>query len=107
MLRSITLDFPSCITLLREHIQLDPGFAPFFTWCQSQSIPVIVLSSGMEPIIRALLTDLVGPTAEQIRIVSNDVEIRGDGKWEIVYRDGRYVGGYTPLRGGAINGLGS
>ena len=88
MLDSIKLPFPECIELLRKNIKLDPGFKPFFDWCQSEGIPVIVLSSGMEPIIRALLTDLVGPGAEKIEIISNQVKIV-DGGWEIVYHDDR------------------
>lgn len=50
---------------------------------------MIVLSSGMEPIIRALLTDLVGPTADKIDIISNQVKNHNNGKWEIVYHDAR------------------
>jgi len=88
MLDSVKLPFPECIDLLRKNIKLDPGFKPFFDWCQSNGIPVIVLSSGMEAIIRALLTDLVGPEAEKIEIISNQVKIR-DNSWEIAYHDDR------------------
>lgn len=89
MLESVSVNkpFDECITLLRANIKLDPGFSTFYTWCLSQGIPVIVLSSGMEPIIRALLTDLVGPSAEKINIISNQVKIHEGGKWEIVYHD--------------------
>lgn len=84
-----TTSFDDCIQILRKNIKLDPGFNPFYTWCLENNIPVIVLSSGMEPIIRALLKDLVGPTADKIPIVSNQVKIEADGKWEIVYHDDR------------------
>lgn len=90
MLESVAVNkpFQECIELLRANIKLDPGFSTFYAWCLSQDIPVIVLSSGMEPIIRALLTDLVGPTADKIPIISNQVKIHEDGKgWEIVYHD--------------------
>ena len=50
-------------------------------------MPVVILSSGMEPIIRALLTKLIGPKADAIPIVSNDVQIHPDGSWRIVFRD--------------------
>lgn len=94
MLESVSVNkpFDECITLLRANIKLDPGFSTFYTWCLSQDIPVIVLSSGMEPIIRALLTDLVGPSAEKINIISNQVKIHEGGNWEIVYRDGSDFG---------------
>ncbi|KAF8435574.1 putative 3-phosphoserine phosphatase [Terfezia claveryi] len=91
MLDSVKLPFPECIKLLRKNIKLDPGFKPFFDWCLSKGIPVIVLSSGMEPIIRALLTDLVGPEAEKIEIISNQVKITDKG-WEIVYHDDSHFG---------------
>ncbi|KAF8417058.1 putative 3-phosphoserine phosphatase [Tirmania nivea] len=91
MLDSIKLPFSECIELLRKNIKLDPGFKTFFDWCQSEGIPVIVLSSGMEPIIRALLKDLVGPGAEKIEIIANRVKIEG-GRWEIVYHDDSHFG---------------
>lgn len=41
----------------------------------------------MEPIIRAVLSVLVGDEdAEKIDIISNDVKFLEDGKWEIQYR---------------------
>ena len=58
-------------------------------------MPVVVLSSGMEPIIRALLTHLVGKEADEIQIVSNDVapregkSINEEGGWQIVFHDER------------------
>lgn len=91
MLDSVKLPFPECIELLRKNIKLDPGFKPFFDWCLSKGIPVIVLSSGMEPIIRALLTDLVGPEAEKIEIISNQVKFTDKG-WEIAYHDDSHFG---------------
>lgn len=91
MLDSIKTPLPECIDLLRKNIKLDTGFKPFYEWCQAQKIPVIVLSSGMEPIIRALLVDLVGPDAEKIEIISNQVKINEDETWDIIYHDDRYV----------------
>lgn len=41
----------------------------------------------MAPLIRALLGSLIGEEdANKIDIVSNDVNIHPDGKWEIQYR---------------------
>lgn len=89
MLDSVDLPFDDCVELLRKNIKLDPGFKDFYAWCLKEGIPVIVLSSGMEPIIRALLTDLVGPTADQIKIVSNQVKHLPGGKWTIDFHDDR------------------
>lgn len=74
-------------TQLIVDIHLDPGFAAFYDWTLKNNVPVIILSSGMEPIIRALLAKLIGPKAEAIPIVSNGVEISPDGSWQIIFRD--------------------
>lgn len=89
MLRSIPTPFPECIEYLLKHVDLDPGFKEFYTWCVSKNIPVIVVSSGMTPIIKALLGNLVGvDVVEDIEIISNSVKIDdATGKWEIVYKD--------------------
>lgn len=87
MLDSVKTPFPECIDTLVKNIKLDPGFKDFYNWCLEKNIPVIVLSSGMEPIIRALLKELVGPTAEKIEIISNQVKINDDGSWDIIYHD--------------------
>ncbi|MCJ1408235.1 hypothetical protein MMC19_002309 [Ptychographa xylographoides] len=72
MLDSISTPFPECVDYLLEHITLDPHFTTFYNYCLTNSIPVIVLSSGMTPIIRALLHKLVGPTASHIEIICNE-----------------------------------
>ena len=73
MMESVTTPFPECIRLLCENIKLDPYFNEFYQWSRQSKVPVIVLSSGMQPIIRALLVHLIGPEANDIEIVSNDV----------------------------------
>ena len=43
--------------------------------------------SGMAPVIRAVLSKHIGEEeAKEIEIISNDVEIQPDGKWQIKYR---------------------
>ncbi|MCJ1472447.1 hypothetical protein MMC13_001095 [Lambiella insularis] len=93
MLNSITTPLPACISYLCAHITLDPHFSTFFAYAQSHCIPIIVLSSGMQPIIRALLTHLLGPAASAIEIVCNDAVPR-PGKsladpagWTIAFHD--------------------
>ena len=66
MLNSITVPFPECVEYLKQHVQLDPGFADFYNWAHANNIPVVVVSSGMKPIIQALLTKLVGEEAVKI-----------------------------------------
>ncbi|KAL8949641.1 MAG: hypothetical protein Q9222_004266 [Ikaeria aurantiellina] len=73
MMESVTTPFPECIKLLCENIKLDPYFKDFYYWSRENKVPVIVLSSGMTPIIRSLLVHLVGPEANDIEIISNEV----------------------------------
>ena len=90
---SVKTPFPECMKLLCENIKLDPYFNDFYKWSRENKVPVIVLSSGMTPIIRSLLVHLVGPEAHDIEIISNEVIDRPgktkdqEGGWEIRFHD--------------------
>jgi 2,3-diketo-5-methylthio-1-phosphopentane phosphatase len=92
MMDSVTRPYDQCIQYLVDNIKLDPGFAEFFQWSLENNIPVVVLSSGMEPIIKALLEKLVGPSAKKMQVLANDVgarpgkDINQEGGWEILFR---------------------
>ncbi|KAG9234624.1 HAD-like domain-containing protein [Amylocarpus encephaloides] len=98
MMDSVSTPYDKCIETLLENIKLDPGFKEFYTWCRANNVPVVVLSSGMVPIIRALLVHLIGPEAEDIQIVSNDVaprdgrSINEEGGWQIAFHDDSHFG---------------
>ncbi|KAJ9093411.1 hypothetical protein QFC21_006441 [Naganishia friedmannii] len=84
-------NFQECQEILRKNIKLDPGFKNFYRWCKEHGVPVIIVSSGMAPIIRAVLTNLISEEeASSIDIIANDVEYldeaKSGDKWEIVYR---------------------
>ncbi|KAK3378621.1 HAD-like domain-containing protein [Lasiosphaeria ovina] len=95
MLDSVTTPFDQCIDLLIRNITLDPGFRAFFHWAREHNVPIVVLSGGMEPIIRALFEHYLGKTdADSLRIVSNAVKVRPgktsineEGGWTISYHD--------------------
>lgn len=96
MLDSIKLPLDKCIEALLQNITLDEGFKEFYSWARENNIPVVVLSGGMEPIIRALLAHLLGEDeVKTLPILSNDVAprpgktLKDEGGWEIVYRDDR------------------
>ena len=97
MMDSIKTPYKQCIKTLLENIKLDPGFKEFHDWAKMNNMPIVVLSSGMEPIIRALLLHLIGKEAEDIQIVSNDVasrdgkSINEEGGWKIAFHDDRYI----------------
>nr|GAT51980.1 predicted protein [Mycena chlorophos] len=80
-----TLD--ACKEELRKNIKLDSGFKDFHAWCREHDVPVVIVSSGMAPVIRAVLGNLVGDSiANSIDIIANDVEEREDGTWAIKFR---------------------
>lgn len=98
MMDSIKLPYNQCIDLLLKNVQLDPYFKEFYLWAKANNVPIVVLSGGMEPIIRALLKHLLGEAeANDFQIVSNNVKARpgksinDEGGWEIVFHDDRYV----------------
>lgn len=93
MLNSINAPLDVCIKTLTDNIVLDPHFKEFYDWAREVNMPVVVLSGGMEPIIRALLFHLLGEEADEIQIVSNDVapkegkNVNEERGWKIVFHD--------------------
>ncbi|KAI1128583.1 HAD-like domain-containing protein [Nemania abortiva] len=94
MLDSVTRPFDQCIELLLKNIQLDPAFKEFASWCRANNVPIVVLSGGMQPVIRALLAHLLGEEeAAVMQIVSNDVKARPgksineENGWDIEFHD--------------------
>jgi 2,3-diketo-5-methylthio-1-phosphopentane phosphatase len=102
MMDSIGTPFNECMDILRKNIKLDPGFKEFYTWSRENNVPIVILSGGMEPVIKALLDNLLEPGWD-IQIVSNDVQSR-DGKdintqhgWNIKFHDDRCVPHMQPV----------
>lgn len=88
MISSIKSPFPECIKVLEEKIQLDPGFKETFEWAQANNVPIVVVSSGMKPIIKHLLTKLLGAdSVEKVDIAANDVELDANQKMTVTYID--------------------
>jgi 2-hydroxy-3-keto-5-methylthiopentenyl-1-phosphate phosphatase len=94
-LDSITTPFDKCIEKLLDSVELDEYFMAFYKWAVSVSIPVVVLSGGITPIIHAVLTKLIGPEAESIEVIANAVVPREGfnsineegGAWRVEFRD--------------------
>ncbi|KAG8855325.1 hypothetical protein FRB96_007123 [Tulasnella sp. 330] len=87
MLESINTPFPECVEILKKNMTIDPGFKAFYAWCKENNVPFVIISSGMEPLIRAVLNNLIGETdAKEIDVISNTVKIEENGKWNIQYR---------------------
>ncbi|GAB7343187.1 hypothetical protein MBLNU457_1256t1 [Dothideomycetes sp. NU457] len=99
MMDSVTQPFDQCIELLVKNIKLDPHFNDYFQWALKNDIPTVVVSSGMTPIIRAILQNLVGKDADKLDIVCNEVAVRSgkktineEGGWELVFHDDSHFG---------------
>lgn len=88
MLDSIDTSFDECVEMIKRDVKLDPGFEKFYYWAKANNIPVVIVSSGMKPIIYALLEHCLGKeAAEDIEIIANDTLVREDGSWDIIWRD--------------------
>jgi 2,3-diketo-5-methylthio-1-phosphopentane phosphatase len=98
MLDSIPNPFNECIETLKRNMKLDPHFVEFYYWAQGHNVPIVVLSSGMKPIISGLFESLLGHKSDGLTIVSNDVESRGGRDintphgWQIKYHDDSHFG---------------
>ncbi|UZJ52896.1 hypothetical protein CBS101457_002216 [Exobasidium rhododendri] len=91
MVESVHRPFAEMEALVRRDVPLDPGFKEFHTYAKAHDIPIIVVSSGMVPIIRSIFSNLIGEEeANKIDVVANDVKFTDpekEGKtWELVYR---------------------
>ncbi|KAJ6099026.1 hypothetical protein N7467_000561 [Penicillium canescens] len=98
MLDSVRVPFDQCLRIIQDKIQLDPHFVDFYHWAKEHNVPIVILSSGMTPIINELLVSRLGSKLENIFVVANYVESRSgkqineDGGWRIKYRDDSVFG---------------
>lgn len=76
-----------CIDYLLPRVRLDPGFKETVEWCASKNIPVVVVSSGMDIVIEALLHNLLPESLwSAVHIYANHVDTEAN-PWTIKYRD--------------------
>ncbi|OGE55508.1 hypothetical protein PENARI_c004G10660 [Penicillium arizonense] len=99
MLGSIKTPYDQCIQILLKNMKLDPGFKAFYEWAQENNVPIVILSSGMRPIISALLEKFLGhKPAKHLTIISNEPvsrdgkDINSEGGWGIEYHDDSHFG---------------
>jgi 2-hydroxy-3-keto-5-methylthiopentenyl-1-phosphate phosphatase len=72
------------------HVELDEHFLGFCEWAASVSMPIVVLSGGLIPLIEATLVKhgLCG-----IEVVANSVAVNEDGgAWTVQFRDNSIYG---------------
>ena len=66
---------------------------------------LIGITSGMAPLIRAVLSNLIGEeAAKTIHIISNEAEVKPDGKWELKFRHpNRYLAPFPTVCPASMN----
>ena len=95
MLDSWHIPFPEVIEILKANIKLDQHFKDFMVWAHEAAVPVVVLSSGMVPVIHELLLAFLGEELmKDIEIVANETKTRAPGNslevaggWTIDFHD--------------------
>ncbi|OJJ49323.1 hypothetical protein ASPZODRAFT_140231 [Penicilliopsis zonata CBS 506.65] len=99
MLASVKTPFNECIRILQEKMKLDPHFVEFYYWAKENNVPIVVLSSGMVPVIQSLFETLLGHKIDShMYIVANEVESRDgkdintEGGWQIKFHDESHFG---------------
>lgn len=74
MINSWTISIPEIISIMEKNIKLDPHFSLLWNGPAETPSPIIVLSSGIAPVIRALLDELLGELASDIEVVANEIQ---------------------------------
>lgn len=96
MIDSWQVSLTEMIEILKANITLDPGFKAFAVWAKEHQVPIVVLSSGMVPVIKALLGKLLDDDTimKDIEIVANDAKLQPplnsldkQGGWNIQFHD--------------------
>lgn len=96
MIDSWQVSLTEMIEILKANITLDPGFKAFAVWAKEHQVPIIVLSSGMVPVIRGLLAKLLDDDdlMKDIEIIANDAKLQPPinsfeekGGWNIQFHD--------------------
>lgn len=96
MIDSWKVSLTEMIEILKANITLDPGFKAFAVWAKEHQVPIVVLSSGMVPVIKALLGKLLDDDSimKDIEIVANDAKLQAPGNsfdktggWNIQFHD--------------------
>jgi len=74
----------------RRPVDFTDGFIDFKKFCDESDIPFTIVSSGMDELIRAVLTELAKGSdkdvVKDIAIISNGVRRDATGKWFITWR---------------------
>jgi 2,3-diketo-5-methylthio-1-phosphopentane phosphatase len=83
-MRSIRAPFEEAERLLRAEVRIDPSFPAFARWCETQRIPLTILSAGFHQNIALFITREEFPHLE---ILANNVHPNEQIGWQCEFRD--------------------
>ncbi|KAJ0413154.1 HAD-like domain-containing protein [Aspergillus carlsbadensis] len=91
---SLRVPFEDGFQILEKELDIDPGFREFHQFCVDNGIDFNVISAGLKPILRQVLSSFLGEEeASRIEIVANEAEIKPDGsEWKPVWRHDTELG---------------
>jgi len=94
MWSSLNIPFEDGFDLMKNQLEMDPGFRQFHDYCLKNKIPFNVISAGLKPVLRRLLEEFIGEDkAQHIDIVSNELNIHEEtGEWQVEWRDDTPLG---------------
>ncbi len=70
--------------LLASRTQFDPSFVPFVRFCEARGDEVVVVSSGVQPLIHRAF---VRNGLDHVRVLANGIDASERG-WRFLFRDG-------------------
>jgi HAD superfamily phosphoserine phosphatase-like hydrolase len=79
----VRVSFDEAAALLEREVRFDASFAPFVEACEANGMPVTIVSSGVEPLIRSALRR---EGLERLTVIANGVEALTTG-WRLRFRD--------------------
>ncbi|OKL62603.1 hypothetical protein UA08_01672 [Talaromyces atroroseus] len=86
MWASLNVPFDNGFEVLKETLEIDPGFREFHQFCLDNDIAFNVISAGLKPVLRKVLDTFLGEDeSSRIEIVANDASINGS-HWKPIWR---------------------
>jgi HAD superfamily phosphoserine phosphatase-like hydrolase len=79
----VDVPLQEALKVLRRDVVIDLTFPAFADWCRTKSIPLTIVSNGLEEIIRALLE----PFGMDYPVIEANHLREGIVPWEAVFRD--------------------
>ena len=61
MWASLSIPFEDGFEVMRDNMEMDPGFQEFHKFCVANNIIFNVISSGLKPVLRGVLDTFLGP----------------------------------------------